>query len=119
MTCIRKYDHKIKITCILEADETERLRIKGIEPRIHEDHIAGKGDNSLHHYSLVHMFIPMPQAMKIQAAKEAVDKEWRKLKKSSAWNPAKVRNKSVEVTLCKTIQGLMQYSQGKVHKHHK
>ena len=31
----------------------------------HEDHIAGKGDNSLQHYNLVHKFIPMPQAMKI------------------------------------------------------
>ena len=40
-----------------------------------EDHIAGKGENSLQHYNLVHKFIPMPQAMKIPAAKAAVDKE--------------------------------------------
>ena len=40
-----------------------------------EDHIAGKGDNSLQHYNLVHKFILMPQAMKIPAAKAAVDKE--------------------------------------------
>ena len=45
----------------------------------HEDHIAGKGQNSLQHYNLVHKFIPMPQAMKIPAAKAAVDKEWEKL----------------------------------------
>ena len=38
-------------------------------PNHHEDHIAGKGDNSLQHYNLVHKFIPMPQAMKIPAAK--------------------------------------------------
>ena len=30
-------------------------------PNYHEDHIAGKGDNSLQHYNLVHKFIPMPQ----------------------------------------------------------
>ena len=30
---------------------------------------SGKGDNSLLHYNLVHNFIPMPQAMKIPAAK--------------------------------------------------
>ena len=30
-----------------------------------EDHIAGKGMNSLNHYNLVHKFIPMAQAMKI------------------------------------------------------
>ena len=37
-----------------------------------------KGDNSLQHYNLVHKFIPVPQAMKIPAAKAAVDKEWEK-----------------------------------------
>ena len=42
----------------------------------HEDHIAGRGNNSLQQYNLVHKFIPMPQAMKIPAAKAAVDKEW-------------------------------------------
>ena len=41
-----------------------------------EDHIAEKGEISLQHYNLVHKFIPMPQAMKIPAAKAAVDKEW-------------------------------------------
>ena len=41
-------------------------------------------------------FIPMPQAMKIPAAKAAVDKEWEKLEKISAWElerKSKVRNK--------------------------
>ena len=66
VTCIRKDDHKSKLSCILEADETRRLRVEGIEKRIHEDHIAGKGDNSRHHYNLEHECIPMPQAMKIQ-----------------------------------------------------
>ena len=63
------------------------------EPSNHEDHIAGKGENSLQHYNLVHKFIPMPQAMKIPAAKAAVDKEWEKLEKISAWNLAKVKSK--------------------------
>ena len=62
-------------------------------PHHHEDHIAGKGENSLQHYNLVHKFIPMPQAMKILAAKAAVDKEWEKLEKNSAWNLTKVRSK--------------------------
>ena len=52
-------------------------------PNYHEDHIAGKGDNSLQHKNLVRKFIPMPQAMKIPAAKAAVDKEWEKLGKDS------------------------------------
>ena len=62
-------------------------------PHHHEDHIAGKGENSLQHYNLVHKFIPMPQAMKIPAAKAAVDKEWEKLEKISAWNLTKVKSK--------------------------
>ena len=53
-------------------------------PNYHEDHRAGKGDNSLQHYNLVHRFNPMLQPMKIPAAKAAVDKEWEKLEKISA-----------------------------------
>ena len=48
-------------------------------PTCHEDHIAGRGDNSLQHYNLVHNFISMPQAIQIPAAKAAVDKDWEKL----------------------------------------
>ena len=53
------------------------------------------------HYSttlLVHKFIPMPQAMKIPAAKAAVDKEWEKLEKISAWNLTKVRKRRKFIT---------------------
>ena len=53
-------------------------------PKHHQDHIAGKGDNSSQHYNFVRKFSPMPQAMKIPAAKAAVDKEWEKLEKSEA-----------------------------------
>ena len=52
-----------------------------------------QGENSLQHYNLVHKFIPMPQAMKIPAEKAAVDKEWEKLEKISAWNLTKVKSK--------------------------
>ena len=52
-------------------------------PNHHEDHVAAKGDNVLQHYNFVHKFIPMPQAMKIPAAKATVDKEWEKLEKIS------------------------------------
>ena len=72
---------KTKLACILEADESTRMRMGNSIPNYHEDHIAGKGDNSLQHYNLVHKFIPMPQATKILAAKAAVDKEWEKWRK--------------------------------------
>ena len=84
---------KTRLACILEADESTRLRMGESLPNHHEDHIAGKGDNSLQHYNLVHKFILMPQAVKIPSAKAAVDKEWEKLEKFSAWNLTKVRNK--------------------------
>ena len=65
---------KSKLACILEASESTRLRMEESLPNYHEDHIAGKGDKSLQHCNLVHKFIPMPQAMKIPAAKAAVEK---------------------------------------------
>ena len=72
---------KSRLACILETCESTRLRMGESLPNHHEDHIAGKGDNSLQHYNLVHKFIPVPQAMKIPAAKAAVDKEWENWRK--------------------------------------
>ena len=69
---------KTKLACILEANESTRLRMGNSVPNHHEDHIAGK---ETIHYSITIMvlkFTPMPQAMKIPAAKAAVDKEWGK-----------------------------------------
>ena len=62
---------KTKLACILEADESTRMRLGNSIPHHHEDNIAGKGENSLQHYNLVHKFIPMLQAMKIPAAKSS------------------------------------------------
>ena len=90
-------DFKSKFACILEASESTRLRMEESPPKYLEDHIAGKGDNSLQHYNLVLQFIPMPQAIEIPAAKAAADKEWEKLEKIPAWDLTKVRSKS-EVT---------------------
>ena len=66
----------------MEACESTRLCMGEPLPNHHEDHIAGKGNNSLQHYNLLHKFIPMPQARKIPAAKAAVDKEWEKWRKN-------------------------------------
>ena len=87
-------EFKSKLACILEASESTRLRMEESLPNYHEDHIAGKGNNSLQHYNLVHKLIPVPQAMRIRAAKAAVEKEWEKLEKIPAWDLTKIRNKS-------------------------
>ena len=87
---------KTKLACILEASESTRLRMGESLPNYHEDHIAGKGNNSLQHYNFVHKFIPMPQAMKISAAKAAADKEWEKLGENFGVEPDKSQKQERE-----------------------
>ena len=70
---------KTKLVWILEGYESTRMPLEKSEPHHHEDHIAGKDENSLQHFNLVHKFIPLLQAMKILAAKAAMDKEWEKI----------------------------------------
>ena len=49
---------KSKLARILEASESTRLRMGESLPNYHEDHIAGKADNSLQHYNLcTHLFL--------------------------------------------------------------
>ena len=55
---------RTRLACILEASESRRLRIGESLPNHHDDHIAGKGNNSQKHYDLVHKFIPMPSIKK-------------------------------------------------------
>ena len=45
------------------------------------------------HDNLVRKFIPMKQAMKIPDAKAAVDKEWKKLESTPAWQWEKIKSK--------------------------
>ena len=71
-------------------------------PLHHEDHIVGKGENSLQHYNLVHKFIPIHQAMKTPAAKAAAHKEWEKLERISAWDLTKVRSKKEVIDEART-----------------
>ena len=84
---------KTKYACVVDADESTRPRLEGAVRKPHQDHITAKGTNSITHYSLVHRFIPIPQAFKIPDAKAAVEKEWEKLEKIPAWQLTKVRNK--------------------------
>ena len=88
-------DFKSKFACILEASESTRLRMEESLPNYHEDHIAGKGDNSLQRCNLVHKFIPMHQAMKIPATKQQWIKNGRNFEKIPAWNLTKVSKSKV------------------------
>ena len=62
-TCRNIGKHKSKCACIVDADESMRIRLEGVPYKYHEDHISAKGINSLTHYNLVHKFIPMLQAL--------------------------------------------------------
>ena len=64
-------------------------------PKIHEDHIEGKGYNSMNHYDLAYKFIPLPQAMKIPDAKAAVEKEWKKSKQfqHGSWTKSRAKRR--------------------------
>ena len=84
---------KTKYACFVDADESTRPRLEGAGHKLHHDHITAKGTKSMAHYSLVHKFIPTPQAMKIPGAKAVVEKEWEKLEKIPAWQLTKVRKK--------------------------
>ena len=53
------YDFTSKFACVLEEGESTRLRMEESLPHHHEHHTAGKGDNSLQHYNLVHKITPM------------------------------------------------------------
>ena len=44
-------EFKSKLACILEASESTRLRMAESVPNFHEDHVAGKVNNSLQHYN--------------------------------------------------------------------
>ena len=85
---------KTKYVCVVDADESTRPRLEGAGHKPHQDHVTAKGTNSRTQNSLVHKFIPMPQASKIPNAKAAVEKEWEKLEKIPAWQLTKVRNKN-------------------------
>ena len=86
-TCRSIGKHKTKYACIVDADESVRIRLEGVPLRYHEDHIAAKGVNSLSHCNTVHKFIPIPQC------EGSSGKRMGKLEKILAWQLTKVRNK--------------------------
>ena len=78
-------EFKSKLACILEVSESTRLRMQESPSNYHEDHIAGKGNNSLQHYNLIHIY-SYTSRHEDTAAKAAVVKElknWRKFRRGT------------------------------------
>ena len=65
---------KMRYVCIVASHESTRQRVEPFLPIFHEDHMAGKGVNSMGHYNLVHKPIPVPQVGKVPDAKVAVER---------------------------------------------
>ena len=93
---------KTRLACILEAGESTRLRMGESLPNHHEDHIAGKGSNSLQHYNLVHKFIPMPQAIKNSSSKGSSGQGMGKIGANFGVEPDKVRSKKEVIDEART-----------------
>ena len=89
-----KDNSKSKFACILEASESTRMRKERILPKIHEDQISGKGSDSLHHYNLVHTFIPMPQTRRYPQQRQQWTKNVKNLRKFQRRIWTKVKNTS-------------------------
>ena len=105
-------EHETQYACIVEADESIRKRMEGSRHKNHEDHIAGKGMNSLSHYNLVHKFIPLPQAMKIPDAKAAVG-----ITKDCKSNGYFIKTTRMRRTNSRCIISLTPRSNWKMHHH--
>ena len=73
-TCSSIEKRKTQNACIVDADESMRIRLEGVPQRYHEDHITAQGVNSLSHHNLVHEFIPMFRALKYRKQR----RQWKK-----------------------------------------
>ena len=93
---------KTKLACILEADESRRLRMGNSEPNYHEDHIARKGDNSLQLYILVHQIYSYASSYENSCSESSGGQGMGKLEKTSAWNLTKVNSKKQVIDEART-----------------
>ena len=75
----------------------------------HEERLAASSHSPEEYFMLIHTPIPIPEAMKMPAAKAAVDKEWEKLINEGAWELDTVRGKS-EVSLEEKPVGMLRAS---------
>ncbi len=70
--------------------------------RQHQDKVADKGP-SLDWFGLVHTPIPIPKALKVPAAREALHSEWAKLEGKNSWDIKAVRPKAQVIKEAKAL----------------
>ena len=101
---------KTKLACVLEADDLQEcvweIRYRIIMKTILQEKVKI-------HYSTTIWFTNLflcPQAMKIPTAKAAVEKEWEKLEKISAWNLTKVKSKKMVIDEARTTGATVHFA---------
>ena len=96
----------------MEADESIRMRMGNSMPHNHEEHFAGKGENSLQHYNLVHKLMPMPQNYENSCSKKQRwtrnGKNWRKFRRGT-WRKSEVRKKWSMKQGCRALQFILHH----------
>ena len=100
-TCSSIGGHKTKYAFIIEADESMRIRLEGAPDRYHEDHIAGKGLNSLGHYNPSAQIYSCASSNENTRCKGSTGK-----KRKTRENPgmaAKVRNKNEVIAEARNV----------------
>ena len=101
---------KTRLACLLEDDESRRLRMGESLPNHHEDHIAKKGENSLQHYNLVHKFYSYASSYENSCSKSSGGQGMEKLEKISAWNLTKVRSKKEVIEEARTAGATVHFT---------
>ena len=92
--------NKTKLACIMESNESTRMRMGNSEPPNHEDHIAGKGENSLQHYNS--QIYSYASRYENSSSKSSSGQGMGKLEKISAWNLTKVKSKKQVIDEART-----------------
>ena len=92
-TCGTVGQQKTKYACVVEAFESKRISMEGSQSKNHEDHIAGKGVNSLSHYNLVHKFISYAWSHENNRCKGSIGERMGKLEKHrhGSWRKSKTK----------------------------
>ena len=86
---------KSKLACILEASESTRLRLEESLPNYHEDHSAGKGENSLQHLNLVTNLFLCHKPWRFPQQKQQWIKNvrnWKRFRRGT-WRKSKVKKR--------------------------
>ena len=82
--------HPTKTTtfaCFLEADESTRVRMGESLPTHYEDHIAGRGKNSLQHYNLVHKIYSYASSYENSCSESSSGQEMGKIEENFGVEP--------------------------------